>query len=72
MNFALALEQLMDGRRVARSGWNGKGMWIALHKPDEGSKMTEPFLFMRTAQGGLIPWTVSQADVLAHDWELVE
>ena len=29
-DFSLALLKLKDGRRVARRGWNGKGMWIAL------------------------------------------
>lgn len=30
LNFGQALEALKDGQRVARSGWNGKGMWLAL------------------------------------------
>ncbi|QBQ99235.1 DUF2829 domain-containing protein [Paraburkholderia pallida] len=30
MSFGLALEALKKGHRVARSGWNGKGMWLAL------------------------------------------
>lgn len=30
MNFGQALEALKEGAAVARSGWNGKGMWIAL------------------------------------------
>ena len=29
MSFGLAIEALKLGRRVARAGWNGKGMWIA-------------------------------------------
>jgi hypothetical protein len=29
-NFGWALTQLKDGRRVARSGWNGKGMFLIL------------------------------------------
>lgn len=28
--FSVAIEHLKNGRRVAREGWNGKGMWIAL------------------------------------------
>ena len=27
MNFGLALEELKDGNKVARKGWNGKGMY---------------------------------------------
>lgn len=30
MDFSHALGSLKDGKRVGRSGWNGKGMWIAL------------------------------------------
>lgn len=30
MNFGQALEQLKQGNKVARTGWNGKGMWIVL------------------------------------------
>lgn len=29
-DFSLALLHLKQGKKVARSGWNGKGMWIAL------------------------------------------
>ena len=30
MPFGLAIEALKKGKRVARAGWNGKGMWLAL------------------------------------------
>jgi hypothetical protein len=30
MNFGHAIEAMKAGAKVARSGWNGKGMWIAL------------------------------------------
>jgi hypothetical protein len=29
-DFGWALQALKDGNRVARAGWNGKGMWLAL------------------------------------------
>lgn len=32
LNFGQALEHLKAGGRVARVGWNGKGMWLALQK----------------------------------------
>lgn len=38
----------------------------------EHSKMTEPYVYMKTAQGGLIPWLCSQADLLATDWEIAD
>lgn len=30
MNFGQAIDALKAGQRVARSGWNGKGMWLVL------------------------------------------
>lgn len=29
MDFGQALHALRNGERVARAGWNGKGMWLA-------------------------------------------
>jgi hypothetical protein len=71
MDFGGALANLKLDRRVARSGWNGKGMWIKLQVPDAHSKMTLPYIFMFTAQGDLVPWLASQTDLLANDWETV-
>jgi hypothetical protein len=67
-----AVKQLQHGDRVRRSGWNGKGMWLELQKPDENSKMTLPYVFMFTTQGDLVPWLCSQTDLLANDWEAAE
>jgi len=41
-DFGYALNTLRDGKKVAREGWNGKGMWLELQRPDENSKMTPP------------------------------
>jgi hypothetical protein len=30
MNFGQALESLKEGKKVARQGWNGKGMFLVL------------------------------------------
>ena len=60
------------GGRFARSGWNGKGMYIQLQVPDEHSKMSLPYIFIRTVQGDLVPWLASQTDMLADDWMEVE
>ncbi len=32
LNFGQALEHLKAGGKVARVGWNGKGMWLTLQK----------------------------------------
>lgn len=80
-SFGVALEQLKKGKRVTRPGWNGKGMWLILVEPEEwyveaykyfNAEKLLPFIAMRTADGGLVPWLASQTDILAEDWESVE
>jgi len=72
LTFGLAIEAMKRGLRVARKGWNGKGMWLELQRPDEHSKMSLPYIYMSTVTGDLVPWLASQTDMLAEDWEVVE
>lgn len=71
MNFGEALDELHDGAYVARESWNVAGMWVALQRPDDKSKMTQPYLYTRGSDGGLVPWVASQGDLLADDWQVV-
>lgn len=66
-----AVKFLQDGRKVCREGWNGKGMYLMLQVPDENSKMTLPYIYMKTVQDDLVPWLASQTDMLATDWQLI-
>jgi hypothetical protein len=77
MDFGKALHELKCGRQVAREGWNGKGIFIELQRPDENSKMTSPYIFIDTtglqtdnkaAPKSRVPWLASQTDMLADDW----
>ena len=70
MNFGDAVTALKEGKKVCRSGWNGKGMWLALQVPDEHSKMSLPYIYLSTPDGKLVPWLASQTDVLGEDWDL--
>lgn len=72
MNFGYALDRLQMGVKVAREGWNGKGMWVALQRPDAHSKMSLPYIYMKTADDKLVPWLASQTDILAQDWVRVD
>lgn len=86
MNFGQALELIKLGSKVARKGWNGKGMFIFLvqgstftvNSPPllgiypEGTVINYcPHIDMRTADGSIVPWLASQTDVLAEDWEVL-
>jgi len=71
MDFSQALMLAKDGNYICRRGWNGKGMYIRIANPDpkDEERTSLPYLQLLTARGQWIPWTVSQADVLAEDWE---
>ena len=81
MNFGQAIEALKAGKRVARKGWNGKGIYLELQRPDARSKMTLPYIYIVTkslvsdnpdAPRGCVPWLASQTDMLCEDWYVVE
>lgn len=87
MNFGEALAAIKAGKRVARVGWNGKGMFLSLVPGSTFTVNREPLLSimgegtqvqyhahidMKTAQGYVVPWLASQADLLSEDWEIVD
>jgi len=63
-----AVKQLWNKDKVCRSGWNGKNMYLELQIPDANSKMSLPYVYMKTADNNLVPWLCSQTDLLATDW----
>lgn len=69
MDFGWALTQVKENKKATRAGWNGKGMWVALQVPDENSKMSQSYLYLKTADGKLVPWLPSQTDLLSEDWD---
>lgn len=87
LTFGLAIEALKAGSKVARAGWNGKGMFLFLvpgstfkvNRPPllgiytEGTEINYcPHIDMKTADDKVVPWLASQTDVLAEDWLIVE
>lgn len=70
MDFGAAILALKGGKSVHREGWNGKGMFLTMQRPDANSKMTLPYIYMRTADGNLVPWLASQTDMLSDDWAM--
>ena len=84
MNFGLALEELKNGNKVKRSGWNGKNQYIELAERvsyinSKGELINEGHLnignkviaFIGTS-GVQLGWLASQADMLAEDREIVK
>lgn len=77
-DFGKALSVLKAGGKVARTGWNGKGLWLELQRPDAHSKMTLPYVYLnypsdaQNTPGARVPWLASQTDMLAEDWEVLQ
>lgn len=84
MPFGLAIEAAKKGKKIARSGWNGKNQHVELatcisyvrndggiinaHHDAIGNKA---LAFVGTS-GVQMGWLASQADMLADDWMIVE
>lgn len=86
-DFSWALRMLKQGRKVARRGWNGKGMFLFLVQGStfkvnrvpllgiypEGTEIKyQPHIDMKTADDTVVPWLASQSDLLSDDWDIVE
>ena len=83
MSFGLAVEAVKKGKKIARAGWNGKGMLLIYIFPYINDQYTiieksgivgtlAPYLAMKTADNKLVPWLASQTDILADDWCILE
>jgi hypothetical protein len=83
MHFGLAVEALRRGDRVARAGWNGKGMFVYLVPANsypaqtgvakaffgEGAMVPyNAYLALKGVDGTVNTWVPSISDVLAEDW----
>lgn len=84
MTFGEAIEKLKEGKRLQRSGWNGKGQYIELAtnisyvnsnneviNVDHETMGNKAIAFVGTS-GVQLGWLASQADMLSEDWKEVE
>lgn len=81
-SFGDAIKFLKRGLKVARKGWNGKGMYLEYVDPymNRQFQITEtdpagtfiPWIGMKTADNTFVPWLASQTDMLSEDWVFVE
>lgn len=75
-SFGDAIKHVKRGLKVARKGWNGKGMYLFLADGEDltsclstGDFKCASSVCMKTAQNTIcVGWLASQADMLAEDW----
>lgn len=87
MNFGKTLEELKNGQKVAREGWNGKGMFVYLVtggvypaqmdiakqiEKEYGEVRYNPYMAIKNVNGTVSTWVPSVNDCLAEDWYVVE
>ena len=74
LTFGLAIEALKQGKKVARAGWNGKGMYLLFlnGKTTDFGYTLLPYIGLKTVDDNFVPWVASQTDMLAEDWMIIE
>ena len=85
LNFGMVIEALKLGYKVARNGWNGKGMFVYYVPGGDYATQTEvakkdfgetahynPYLAIKTVNGAVSTWVPSINDCLSEDWEIVK
>lgn len=86
--FGIALEYLKKGYKVARKGWNGKGLHVVLIYgnsiqniinenygsgiPEESAKVEDFFMIYSKSGLRLNTWVPSVSDILSEDWQVVK
>ncbi len=86
MTFGRALDAIKDGKRIARAGWNGRGMFVYLVPPasypaqtgaakshfGEGAMVPyNAYMAIKNVDDSVSTWVPSVNDCLAADWFIV-
>jgi hypothetical protein len=86
LTFGQAIEAAKQGKKVARKGWNGAGMFAYIVPANSYPAVSEvakshfgenamvpyrEYWALKTAQNDVATWSPSGSDSLANDWEIV-
>lgn len=87
LTFGMVIKALKAGKRVARAGWNGKGMFVYLvpaasypaqtgaAKAHFGAGAMVPYnayMVIKNVNETVSTWVPSVNDCLAEDWQILE
>lgn len=80
-DFSFALKALLAGRKITRSGWNGKDQFVYYVPANTYKAQTEAaletfgenvfyraYFALKTVQNDVAVWVPSVSDILAEDW----
>lgn len=85
LTFGLAIEAAKQGKKIARIGWNGSGMFAYIVPEEDCEKYeiekeifnkSDKFIVrthwrLKTAQNDIASWAPSGSDSLAEDWVIL-
>ena len=87
LNFGQAIEAAKQGKKIAREGWNGNGMFAYIVPAQSFPAQTEiaknhfgenamvpyrAYWALKTAQEDVATWAPSGSDTLAEDWMVLD
>lgn len=87
MTFGDAMHMMKLGKRVARAGWNGKGMFVYMvpaasypaqtgaakaHFGEGAMVPYNAYMALKGADGAVSTWVPSSTDCFAEDWQLID
>lgn len=87
LNFGQAIEAAKQGKKIAREGWNGNGMFAYIVPAQSYPAQTEiakkhfgenamvpyrAYWALKTAQEDVAAWAPSGSDTLAEDWIVLD
>ena len=83
MSFGEALEALKSGKKISRTGWNGRGMFVYLVGANKYPAQTgiakeyfgensmipyNPYMAIKNVDNTVSTWVPSVNDCLSDDW----
>jgi len=84
MTFGLAVEAVKKGFKIARRGWNGRGMFVYYVPENRYPTVTDvakkefgdyavynPYFAIKNVNGTVSTWVPSVNDCLAEDWHIL-
>ena len=87
LTFGLAIEALKLGKKVSRSGWNGKGMFVYLVPANSYPSQTgaaksyfgensmvkyNAYMALKKVDDTVSTWVASVNETLAEDWQIID
>ncbi len=86
VRFGKALDALLEGKRVRRSGWNGQGMFLYYVPANSYPAQTDAakncfgdevpygaYIAIKTQQGSVeAGWRPTNPDMFSDDWEILD